>query len=72
MYSSIGIKRVVDTSDGVSSGLENTPNCIACEIIFTWMHMELADNQSRDSLLNLGSNVSCFNFSSCFNYLFGA
>ncbi|PWA73779.1 aspartic peptidase A1 family, Saposin-like protein [Artemisia annua] len=50
---SIAIKSVVDKDDGISSGLENSPMCTACEMIVKWVHKELAENQTRDSLLGL-------------------
>ncbi|KAI3765240.1 hypothetical protein L2E82_15270 [Cichorium intybus] len=53
----IGIKSVVDMSDGVSSGLEQNRTCMACEIIVQWLHRELAANRTRDNLIKLGSDL---------------
>lgn len=58
MPCSIAIKSVVDKDEGVSSGLENSPMCTACEMIVKWVHKELAENQTRDSLLGLDREVS--------------
>ncbi|KAI7725420.1 hypothetical protein M8C21_020242, partial [Ambrosia artemisiifolia] len=54
--SSIGIKSVVDSSDDVSSGFEDTPSCTACKMIVSRAHSELMENETRDSILNLGSD----------------
>nr|GEV08288.1 aspartic proteinase [Tanacetum cinerariifolium] len=53
---SIGIRSITDKSDGVSSGL-GSPVCTACEIIVKWMHKELAENQTRESLFSLGRDL---------------
>ncbi|XP_071706514.1 aspartic proteinase A1-like [Rutidosis leptorrhynchoides] len=55
---SIGIKSVVERSDDVSSGFEEAPpQCKACEMIVGWMHKELKENQTRDSILSLGTDL---------------
>ncbi|KAF5760506.1 putative phytepsin [Helianthus annuus] len=55
--SSIGIKSVVDRSEDVSSGIEDTPPCTACKMIVSWTHKELVKNHTRDSILGLGSDL---------------
>ncbi|KAK9051804.1 hypothetical protein SSX86_028432 [Deinandra increscens subsp. villosa] len=55
---SIGIKSVVDKShEDVSSGYEDSPPCSACKIVISWMHKELAANETQDSVLTLGSDL---------------
>nr|GEZ56089.1 aspartic proteinase [Tanacetum cinerariifolium] len=46
------ITSITDKSDGVSSGL-GSQVCTACEMIVKWMHKELAENQTRESLFSL-------------------
>lgn len=59
MACSIGIKSVVDRSEDVSSGLDqDSMPCSFCKVILTWLHAELTMNDTRDSFLNLGSQVS--------------
>ncbi|KAL7606338.1 hypothetical protein Lser_V15G16701 [Lactuca serriola] len=53
----IGIKSVVDMSDGVSSGLQENRTCMACEIIVQWWHNQLADNLTRNNVFKLGSDL---------------
>ncbi|GJX67264.1 putative phytepsin [Tanacetum coccineum] len=54
---SVGIKSVVDRSDGVSSGLEGTPVCIVCKLIVRLIHNGLKMNQTRELVLKLASDV---------------
>ncbi|XP_076934416.1 aspartic proteinase A1-like [Bidens hawaiensis] len=54
----VGIKSVVDRSEDVSSGLDqDSMPCSFCKIILTWIHTELTQNDTRDSFLNLGSQL---------------
>ncbi|KAF5760509.1 putative phytepsin [Helianthus annuus] len=55
--SSIGIKSVVDRNEDVSSGLETSPPCTACKMVVSWAHRELVENETRDSVLGLGSDL---------------
>nr|XP_043623820.1 aspartic proteinase oryzasin-1-like [Erigeron canadensis] len=51
--SSIGIRSVVDKSNRLSASVQ----CRACEIILGWLHKELAENQTRESLFSLGREL---------------
>ncbi|KAI3718687.1 hypothetical protein L6452_19567 [Arctium lappa] len=52
----IGIRSVVDRNNDVSSGLES-PMCSVCELLVGWMHKEISENRTRDSLLKLGLDL---------------
>ncbi|KAL8228261.1 hypothetical protein R6Q57_015845 [Mikania cordata] len=56
VISRFGIKSVVDKSEDVLSGLD-TPQCIACKIVISWIHTELVENETRESFISLGSNL---------------
>ncbi|KAI3795724.1 hypothetical protein L1987_38381 [Smallanthus sonchifolius] len=57
VVSSIGIKSVVDRSEDVSSGFEDSPPCTACKMIIKWLHKELSENHTQESFLTLGSDL---------------
>ncbi|KAI3765237.1 hypothetical protein L2E82_15267 [Cichorium intybus] len=52
-----GIKSMVDKSNGLSDGLPQSPICKACEIVVDFAHKQLQDNNTRGSLIKLGTQL---------------
>ncbi|XP_052626351.1 aspartic proteinase A1 [Lactuca sativa] len=54
---SIGIKSVVDRSDGVSAVSATTPNCVICKTIVNFMHKAIAGNLTQETIIKLAGNL---------------
>ncbi|PWA42833.1 aspartic proteinase [Artemisia annua] len=54
---SVGIKSVVDRSDGLSSGVDGALTCIVCKLIVRVIHNELKKNETQEHVLKLASDV---------------